>query len=101
MIEKLFKKMHQEYGHLRIVNSNHELLRYFTDTKEGFSMNKNTEIGVEFVERFKAGMPDLEQLKKQEKKISYEEYKQKLLSSLYGNYLSALEQAISEKASSN
>ncbi len=101
MAKELIEEICERYNQLKNLSANHELLKYFVQTAEGFKLNPDTEVAVEFTERFRAGAPDLEQLIKQQKKTSFAEYKQGLVSAVFGNYLSALKQAVREIISRN
>jgi len=94
MTTKLIDEVYERYSVLRNLSPNHELLRYFVQTDEVFKMNEDIETAVEFMDRFRTGAPDLEQLKNNKKKIDFTEYQQDLSSAVFGNYLSALEQAV-------
>lgn len=97
----LIEKIRERYVSLRVLHPNHELLNYFVLHEDRFKINPDTEIAVEFMERFRSGAPKIEDLKKQQRKVTFEEYQQTLASAVFGGYLKALEDAIEISISSN
>ena len=98
---ELIEEVHEKYSELTTLSPNHELLRYFVQRAEEFRINPDKGVTEEFTKRFRTGLPHLDELKKQQKNISFAEYEQRLTSTLLGNYLGALEQRIKEIVSRN
>jgi len=101
MAEGLIGQVRERYEELQRLSPNHELLKYFCLREDNFGFVDDTETKVEFTQRFHEGAPDIEQLKKQQKKIPFREYQRSLVSAVFGNYLNALEQSIKDTISSN
>ncbi len=91
--EKL-NKVFRKYCPLQKLNPEDELLKYFILNDNGFRHNRDKEIKVEFLEKFRGDFPKINDLKEGRVEMSFKEYNHGLMSSLLQNYCNALEREI-------
>lgn len=90
-MEDVFEIVMVKYFVLRLLCPDHELLKYFLATKDDFSFCSDIETGIDFSKRFKGRDVQVS------KYASWKEYEEAVLSTSYGNYISELENAITEQ----
>jgi hypothetical protein len=93
MADELFEIV-KRYIFLEMINPRCELLKYFVWDESGFERNRDLAVSEEFLERFRGDIPTIHEIFQKKIRISFEEYQKKLYSSLFKNYISALESAI-------
>jgi len=81
----------EKYFPLQLLDPDNELLKYFILDSNGFRRNQDKEIKIEFLERFRGDFPTKSDLEESGIEISFLEYGNGLISSLFQNYCGALE----------
>jgi hypothetical protein len=92
MVGELICKIKLDYLFLKTLNPKHELLKYFVLDEQGFNISQRDEIIEEFLEKFRGDMLPAEVAKS--RRIPFIIYEYMLTSSVFGNYVNSLENAI-------